>query len=370
MLTALLNLVARMERITKIIGKMEYLKGKGAQINPSNPYLKREFVKEHAEGIDESEGYPEREIFYETPKNIINQYDSPDLGGVGFNINPYQGCEHGCTYCFARNTHQYWGYSAGKDFESKIIVKRNAADLLEKTFLRKAWKPKVIMLSGNTDCYQPLEKRLKITRSLLEVFLKYRNPLAMITKNSLITRDLDLLEELASFNLVKVFFSINSLNEDLRRVMEPRTASSEKRFDAMKKLSDAGVPVGVMVAPVIPGLNDHEIPEIIKRASENGATGCGYEVVRLNGNIGKIFWDWLIKNFPDKASKVWGQIEALHGGKVNDSEWGRRLVGEGKLAEMISGMYKKSKSKYFKDKIFPSLDLHHFRNGGNLKLDF
>lgn len=347
-----------------------YIKGRGAQTNPQNPFSRTSYVKEFAEGLDEEilTKNPERQVFYETPISIISKYNSPDLGGEGFSINPYQGCEHGCSYCYARNSHQYWGFSAGLDFETKIIVKKNAAPLLEKVFLSPGWVSRSIMMSGNTDCYQPLEKKLKLTRSLLEVFVKYRNPISMITKNSLITRDLDLLRDLARDNLVKVFVSINSVNEKLRQKMEPRTASIEKRFATIRTLSDAGIPVGVMVAPVIPGINDHELPEVMKHAAKNGAVGCGYEVVRLNGNIGIIFKDWLVKNYPDKLYKVWSQIESLHGGKVNDTEWGRRLLGDGNFAVMIARLFQTSKERYFKGRKMPVLDRSKFRKGGNLTL--
>ncbi len=347
-----------------------YLKGRGAQINPKNPFSKSEYVTEHIEGLDEEE-FPERpgrQLFYETPQGIISKFNSPDLGGEGLSINPYQGCEHGCIYCYARNSHQYWGFSAGIDFETKIIIKKNASQLLEKALISRSWVPRPIMISGNTDCYQPIERTEKITRSLLQVFAKYRNPVRMITKNRLILRDLDILKDLASDNLISVFISINSVDENLRLKMEPRTASASKRFETIEKLASAGIPVGVMVAPVIPGLNDHEIPNVIQKAAEAGASGCGYEVVRLNGSVGTIFKDWLVKNFPDKALKVWSQIESLHGGKVNDSEWGRRMIGDGKYAMMIARLYQTSKDKYMKDRQIPNLCRTKFRKGGNLTL--
>ena len=304
---------------------MSYLKGKGSQINPKNKFQERSLGNEFLEGIDEPllARSPNRQIFYETPRKIVNQVDSPDLM-LTYSLNPYQGCEHGCVYCYARNTHQYWGFSSGLDFETKIIVKKNAPQLLEKHFQNPNWKPSPIMVSGNTDCYQPLERKLKITRELLKVFASYRNPLGIITKNSLVLRDLDILKDLASDNLVHVFVSITSQQEKLRSIMEPRTATSVKRFEVVQRLADSGIPVGVMAAPIIPGLNSHELAGIIKKAGEAGALTAGYTVVRLNGAIGEIFKDWLDKNFPDRAAKVWNQIMALHGGNVNDSEWGRR----------------------------------------------
>ncbi len=347
-----------------------YIKGRGAQFNPKNPFSKNAYTTEHIEGLDEEEFLtnPERELFYETPQGIISKFNSPDLGGEGLSLNPYQGCEHGCIYCYARNSHQYWGFSAGLDFETKIIIKKNAAELLEKALIAQSWIPRPVMLSGNTDCYQPVEKDLKITRSLLKVFAKYRNPVNMITKNSLILRDIDILKDLASENLVSVFISINSLDEKTRLKMEPRSATSARRFTVIEELAKNNIPAGVMVAPVIPGINDHDIPGIIEKSAGLGAVGCAYEVIRLNGSVGSIFKDWLVKNFPDKALKVWSQIESLHGGSVNDSEWGRRLIGDGKYALMIARLFQTSKEKYCKDRQMPSLNRNKFRKGGNLTL--
>lgn len=347
----------------------EYLKGRGAQINTKNRFSEKEYVFDHIEGIDEEylSNKPRTELFFENPKNIISKNDSPDLGWSN-SINPYQGCEHGCIYCYARNAHQYWGFSAGLDFETKIIVKPDAPQLLEKKLLSCNWKPAVIMLSGNTDCYQPLEKEYKLTRGLLEIALKYRNPVGMITKNSLITRDIDLISELATLNLITVHISITTFDEKLRKIMEPRTATTMKRMEAIRKLSGAGVPVGVMVAPIIPGLNNHEISKIVKIAAENGAVSAGYNVVRLNGSVSTLFKDWLFKNFPDRANKVWNLVCTLHGGKVNDSEWGRRMKGDGNVAESIRQMMEVSKRRFLKDRSLPDLDLTKFRKGGSYNL--
>ncbi len=285
-----------------------------------------------------------------------------------YSLNPYQGCEHGCIYCYARNTHEYWGFSAGLDFESKIIVKQNAPALLEKFLIHPDWHATPIMVSGNTDCYQPLERKLEITRKLLMIFAKYRHPVGMISKNSLVTRDIDILTDLAKDNLVQVHISITTLNEDLRRVMEPRTASAKKRLMTVEALSKAGIPVGIMNAPIIPGLNHHEIPAVLKAAADHGALGVGMTMVRLNGSIGKIFEDWLRKNFPDRFEKVWHQISEVHGGHVNDSTFGRRMTGEGNYAEAVHQLFRSAKKKYFAGRSMPPLDLTKFRKGGNLNL--
>lgn len=345
-----------------------YFKGRGAQIKSENKFLKAQYVTEHTEGLDEALlSNPSTQIFYESPKKIVNKVDSPDLN-FGYSMNPYQGCEHGCIYCYARNTHEYYGLSAGLDFESKIIVKKNAAQLLEQQLLKPGWNATPIMLSGNTDCYQPQEKKFEITRSLLKVFAKYRHPVGLITKNSLVLRDIDILKDLAADGLVHVMISITTLDEDLRRVMEPRTASASKRLQCIEQLAKENIPVGVMNAPVIPGLNHHEITRVLKAAANSGALTAGITIVRLNGSIAKIFEDWLRKNFEDRFDKVWNQIRSLHNGQVNDSNFGRRMHGEGNIADAIHQLFRVSKKIYFKDRHLPPYDLTKFRKGGNLML--
>ena len=345
-----------------------YFKGRGAQIKTGNKFLQAQYVADHIDGLDEPLlENPHTQIFHESPKKIVNKVDSPDLG-MAYSMNPYQGCEHGCIYCYARNTHEYYGFSAGLDFESKIIVKKNAPQILEQQLLGKNWNASPIMLSGNTDCYQPQERKFQITRQMLQVLARYRHPVGVITKNSLITRDLDILKDLASDRLVHVMISITTLNEDLRRIMEPRTASSIKRLKTVEELSKANIPVGIMNAPIIPGLNHHEIPQILKAAADHGALTVGMTIVRLNGSIGKIFEDWLRKNFPDRFEKVWNQICSMHGGNVNDSQFGRRMRGDGNIADAIHQLYRTSKKKYFAGKEMPPYDLTKFRKGGNLSL--
>lgn len=337
------------------------LKGRGAQINTRNKYLANEFVTEHIEGIDEEFELDHRtQYFLEYPKKMVNKVDSPDIYG-DYSMNPYQGCEHGYIYCYARNTHQYWGYSAGHDFESKIIVKPEAAKVLEAEFKKKSWKAGVIMFSGNTDCYQPAERKWKITRAMLEVCLKYRNPVGMITKNQLILRDLDLLKEMAAMNLVHVMVSITSLEEELRLKLEPRTATAANRLKVVETLNKNNIPAGVMVAPIIPGLNSHEIPAIIEAAANAGARGAGYTIVRLNDSIAEIFKDWIYKAYPDRAEKVLNQIAACHDGKLNDSRFGVRMKGTGKEAEMIKQLFKNSVKRFLEGRNFPEYDLTKFR---------
>ena len=317
-----------------------YIKGRGSQFNPHNRFQEISYVKEHVEGIDDWEVENTKTAFiFGKSKSVVNKVSSPDVG-MAYSLNPYQGCEHGCTYCYARNTHEYWGFSAGLDFERKIIVKKDAPALFKKFLERKGWDASTISLSGNTDCYQPAERKFKITRQLLQIALAYHQPIGMITKNALVLRDIDLLQEMAKQNLCMVYMSINSLNEGLRQKMEPRTATSRQRLKVVEELSKAGIPVGVMVAPLIPGLSDHEVPAILKTVANCGAIGAGYNVVRLNGAIGPIFEDWLRSNFPDRFDKVWHMIQSCHGGAVNDSRFGQRMRGEGNIAQMIRDSFK------------------------------
>lgn len=317
-----------------------YLNGRGAQLNTDNRFLKNSISKEHIEGIDDWEISNEKTAFiYSSVKSIVNKVDSPDVGMM-YSLNPYQGCEHGCIYCYARNSHEYWGFSAGLDFERKIIVKKDAPELFKKFIEKKGWPAYPISLSGNTDCYQPCERKYRLTRQILEIALAYKQPISMITKNSLILRDLDIIKEMSKHKLICVYVSITSLNEDLRQKLEPRTTTAKQRLKVIEQLSAANVPTGVMTAPLIPGLNSHEIPALLKASADAGAIGAGYTVVRLNGAIGTIFEDWLAKNFPDRFDKVWHQIQDCHNGNVNDSRYGTRMRGEGNFAELIKTTFK------------------------------
>jgi len=339
-----------------------YIKGRGSQLNPANRFLKnseREIYVDDLPTQEEREELltenPKTKYIEVFPKTILNKVDSPDLG-MGWSMNPYQGCEHGCIYCYARGTHEYWGYSAGAEFEQNILVKKNAPELLEKALMSKKWKASAIMLSGNTDCYQPAERKLRITRELLKVFLKFKHPVGIITKNSLVERDIDILTELAAQRLVSVTMSLTTLDEKLKRVMEPRTSSAFSVLRTISKLSNAGIPVNVNVAPVIPSINDEGVFDVLKTAAEAGASRASYIVVRLNGHNGKLFEDWVTRNFPDRVNKVLNQIKTMHGGNLNDSTYGRRMKGEGKFAELIRMQFALAKQKFMSGKEWPAID--------------
>lgn len=338
-----------------------YVKGRGAQVFTANTFSKQSFIKAHWEGIDEEEDYlSEKTQYIEVfPKTIINEVDSPDLP-LEYSMNPYQGCEHGCLYCYARDTHNYWGYDSGAGFEQNILVKVNAPKLLEATFQKPNWEVKTILLSGNTDCYQPAERKYGITRKLLELCLKYKHPIGIITKNSLIERDLDLLKQLNEHKLVHVILSITTLNEDLRSLLEPRTVTAQRKLKTVKLLSDNGIPVNVMMAPIIPGLNSHEIFDVAEAAAKAGARDIHHSIVRLNGSIGTVFIDWIRKVFPDRANKVIHGIEDCHGGKISDSRFGKRMRGEGKTSEMIHQMVKNARTRFFVQQERVELNKHVF----------
>lgn len=342
--------------------------GRGAQVNPNNRFLKQTFVQEYIEGLDE-EFLKESRTKYivDHPKTILNKVPAEDIP-ADYSMNPYQGCEHGCIYCYARDTHQYWGHSSGLDFEKIIYVRPSAPELLEKKFRNPRWKPMPIMVSGNTDCYQPVERKLEITRGLLQVFRKYSNPVGIITKNSLIERDIDILADLAEKNLVQVMMSITTLDEDLRRNMEPRTASAKKKLRTIERLTEAGVPVGVMMAPIIPGLNSHEIPKLVKAVAEAGARTAAYTIVRLNGSIGDIFDDWLDRHYPDRKDKIIRQIKECHGGQLQDMRLGKRMKGEGNIAGAIKQLFESAKKKHLVNRRKFEFNLDAFSNEHNSQL--
>jgi len=293
------------------------------------------------------------------PKTFVNKITSPDVG-MEYSANPYQGCEHGCVYCYARNSHEYWGYGAGLDFERNILVKKNAPLLLEKKLQSKHWKGQTIVFSGNTDCYQPIERKLEITRKCLKIMLKWKHPVGIITKNSLVLRDLDILRELAALNLVRVHLSITSLSEKTRRLLEPRTASIKNRLKTVEILSVNKVPVYVMMAPIISSLNSHEILPLVQKVSQLGALDVGYTMVRLNGQVAEIFKNWVHKTMPDKANRILNQIAETHGGALNESSFKTRMRGQGVIAQQVKQTMNLAKKKYLKDRTSLSLDKSHY----------
>ena len=324
-----------------ITDEESYLHGRGAQFNTANRFLKTHYQQAEHHAIDDWETTKLKTQYIDIyPKSIVNKIESEDVR-MQYSMNPYAGCEHGCIYCFARNVHEFWGYSAGLDFEQKILVKKNAPALLKKFLQSKHWDATPIMLSGNTDCYQPAEQKYRITRSLLEICNAYNQPVGILTKNAAVLRDADLLAEMAEKNIVSVMVSITSFNEELRRTMEPRTTTASQRLKVIETLSSRNVRTGIMLGPMIPGLNDHEMPAMLKAGADSGAKFSAYTFVRLNGAIQFLFHDWLYKNFPGRADKVWNLIEAGHGGKVNDSRFGLRMRGEGPIADLVNQQYKK-----------------------------
>ena len=356
------------------MNKKEYTKGRGAQKYVANKFL--QYIHEsrddflefcRLEGEEAHSGKTKYLPIY--PKTIVNKVTSPDVG-MSYSLNPYQGCEHGCIYCYARNTHEYWGYGAGLDFEQKILIKKDAPRLLEERIKSKKWKSETIVLSGNTDCYQPAEKKYKITRECLEVFLKYKHPVGIITKNALILRDLDLLKKLSKDQLIGVNISVTTLSEETRRILEPRTTTIKRRLETIRILSENNIPVNAMLAPIIPGINSHEIMNLAKAVSDHGALSFAFTIVRLNGAIGHIFTDWIRKTLPDNADKVLSQIKACHGGSLNDSRIGIRGRGEGKIAQQIHDLARLARHTYFNGKIFPKLnkELHVQYKDGQMKL--
>src|SRR4030095_5380463 len=312
------------------------MQGRGATDNPSNRF-DRLVYEPNAESLEER-SLPDTQVFRDPSRSLITHNDSPDVG-FDSSINPYRGCEHGCIYCYARPTHEYLGLSAGLDFESKIMVKTNAPELLRAELDSPRWQPQTLVLSGVTDPYQPIEKRLRITRGCLELLTKFRNPVAIITKNRLVARDIDLLRELAGYDAVAVNISVTSLDSNLQRVLEPRTSSPQARLDAIRQLRSAGIPTGVMVAPIIPGLTDHEVPKILDACSNAGAQFAAYTIVRLPWAVAPLFEHWLDEQFSERKEKVLGRIRDLRGNRLNNSTWHTRMTGEGIFAEQIASMF-------------------------------
>ena len=341
---------------------------RGAGENPPNRFEKIQ-LEPDADWNPDDDVLPRTQFFKDHSQTVIARNDSPDIGFEA-SLNPYRGCEHGCIYCYARPTHEYLGFSSGLDFESKIMVKEDAPELLRKELLSPKWRPQVIVMSGVTDCYQPVERKLKLTRRCLEVLLDFRNPVGIITKNFLVTRDIDVLGELAKYQCASVCLSVTTLDNDLRKVMEPRTSPPQARLAAIRKLAEAKIPVSVNVAPVIPGLTDHEMPAILKAAREAGATSAGFTVVRLPYANAPLFEKWLETHFPDRKDAVLNRIKAMRGGKLYNSQWGTRMRGEGIFAEQIEQMFEVARRKAGFTENFRELSTASFRRveGAQLSL--
>jgi DNA repair photolyase len=344
-------------------------RARGAISNPPNRF--EQIVFERDEDWDpENDPAPATQFLRDSSQTLITYNESPD---IPFNagINPYRGCEHGCSYCYARITHEFLGFSAGLDFETRIMVKEDAPALLRKELSAKKWKPQLLAMSGVTDCYQPIERRLQLTRRCLAVLAEFRNPVGIITKNHLVTRDIDLLQELARHNAVGVNLSINSMDADLARRLEPRASSPRHRLAAVEALAKAGIPVGVLVAPIIPGLNDHEVPKVLEAAGRSGARWAGMEILRLPLTVSAIFQDWLERNDPGKKAKILDRIRSMRGGKLNDPRFGERMRGHGVFADQIRQMFEVARRKAGLSEDAPALSTAAFRRppGNQLELE-
>ena len=333
------------------------IKGRGAGINPKNRFeiidVERDLEIPGPDRID-------TELLRDTSRSLITRNDSPDVG-FEVSINPYRGCEHGCVYCYARPFHEYLGFSAGLDFESRILVKEDAPEILRRELSSPKWQPQTLVMSGVTDCYQPAERKLEITRRCLEVLAEFRNPVGIITKNELVTRDIDHLSVLAEHGAAAVHISITTLDGEVARRMEPRASHPRDRLKAIERLAAAGIPVGVMVAPVVPAITDHEIPQILEAAAAAGATSAGYVVLRLPGAVAGLFEEWLERHFPERKEKVLNRVRDLRGGRLYDPRFGSRMRGEGLFADQIRTTFETFKRRYGLDKARPELSTAAFR---------
>jgi DNA repair photolyase len=317
-------------------------RGRGTLLNPSSRFDR--LSVEPDEGAPELETAPRTEFLKDSSKTLITRNDSPDIP-FEFSINPYRGCEHGCAYCYARPYHEYLGFSAGLDFESKIVVKAEAPDLLRRELAKASWSGTPLGLSGVTDCYQPVERRLELTRRCLAVMVEHRQPVGAITKSGLVARDADLFADLARDGAADVCLTITTLDEHLRRTLEPRAATADVRLSAVAQLAGRGVPVGVMVAPVIPGLTDHEIPRILQHAREAGATWAGFTMLRLPHGVGGLFDEWLTAHVPEQKEKILGRLRQVRLGCLTDARFGHRMSGEGPLADLAAQLFERSRQR-------------------------
>jgi DNA repair photolyase len=331
--------------------------GRGAAGNPPNRFRELE-VERDDRWVDEPG--PETRVLRDRSQSIVTTNDSPDVP-FDASVNPYRGCEHGCVYCYARPTHEYLGFSAGLEFESRILAKTGAPDLLRRELADPGWEPRPLVMSGVTDPYQPVERSLGITRGCLEVLVEARNPVSIITKSRLVARDVDLLAELARHDAARVTVSVTTLDEELRRVLEPRAPTPRRRLDAISELADAGVPVGVNVAPVVPGLTEHELPSILEAAAGAGAGHAGHVLLRLPHGVKELFRQWLEHHFPDRKEKVLGRIRETRDGRLNDPRFGSRMSGEGPLARQIGDLFRVARRRHGLDGGRTSLSTASFR---------
>ncbi|HSM03543.1 MAG TPA: PA0069 family radical SAM protein [Longimicrobiales bacterium] len=334
------------------------LPGRGTPRNPRNRFERLEVDREPWTLLHDPS--PRTRFYRDGSKTVLVTNNSPDVG-LSVGLNPYRGCEHGCVYCYARADHEYLGFSAGLDFETRIVVKADAPSLLRDALRRPSWAPCPIMLSGGTDPYQPVERRLRLTRRCLEVLAEARNPVGLITKNHGVTRDIDVLRELDRHDAVAVTLSVTTLRRSLQKIMEPRTSTPLRRLDAVRRLADAGIPVGVNLAPIVPGLNDEEIPAILEAAAEAGARWAGYILLRLPHGLKALFDDWLARHMPDRRERVLNRLRDAYGGRLYDARYGIRGKGTGSYAEQIKQLYRAAARKHGLDGPPPELSTAGFR---------
>ncbi|NBC85588.1 MAG: PA0069 family radical SAM protein [Bacteroidetes bacterium] len=349
--------------------EMPWRSGRGARRNLPNRFEPLHVDLNPGDLNEDERRSVDTQFFVDPTKSILSKNDSPDIP-FDYSLNPYKGCEHGCPYCYARPSHEYWGLSAGIDFESKIFVKTEAPQQLAETFQKSSWTPQPVSLSGNTDPYQPVERDLEITRGCLKVLLRHRHPVSIVTKSALIRRDVDLLSQLAERNLVNVAISLTSVDDALSGKLEPRAARPSLRLKTIRTLSEAGVPVGILLAPVIPGLNDEEMPRILSAAAENGARSASYVLLRLPGAVADVFEDWIDEHVPDRKSRILGRLRELRDGKLNDSTFGRRFRGQGEWASVLRQLFHSARRSAGLESGLPTLSTEHFRplSGGQMSL--
>jgi DNA repair photolyase len=341
---------------------------RGTDLQPTNRFEALSYEPDPDSDLNPAEERPRTTLYLrDLSVSVISWNDSPDIP-FRASLNPYRGCEHGCAYCYARPTHEYLGFSAGLDFESRILVKERAPELLRAELAASSWEPQWLALSGVTDAYQPIERRLELTRRCLAVLAEFRNPVGIVTKNALVARDVDYLSELARHGGASVAISVTTLNPDLRRILEPRTSPIAARLEAIRTLVDAGVSVGVMVAPIIPAVNDHEVPAILAAVKAAGASWAAYVMLRLPHAVKAVFGDWLERHFPERKDKVLNQLQSMRGGKLNDPTFGSRMTGEGLLAVQTAQLFHAARRKAGLAEDGPKLSTAAFRRPGGVQM--